>query len=171
MMKSNFRKRRGAISFGKFTDWTAVVTAVCLMICGAVFALTGCDAELSAAEERQAEQNQQDGAYKHQHNLKQRPPAFRVKNQVDPEQGHAQQSADYRAEKTVAAMELGHLQIAAHAEDRADAGEGRRAVKKVIYKCAQSGCNGRFDVAHANFRELPGLTVVTHSGEPLYPTI
>ena len=30
------------------------------MICGAVFALTGCDAELSAAEERQAEQNQQD---------------------------------------------------------------------------------------------------------------
>lgn len=60
MMKSNFRKRRGAISFGKFTDWTAVVTAVCLMICGAVFALTGCDAELSAAEERQAEQNQQD---------------------------------------------------------------------------------------------------------------
>ena len=40
MMKSNFRKRRGAISFGKFTDWTAVVTAVCLMICGAVFALT-----------------------------------------------------------------------------------------------------------------------------------
>lgn len=60
MMKSNFRKRRGAISSGKFTDWTAVVTAVCLMICGAVFALTGCDAELSAAEERQAEQNQQD---------------------------------------------------------------------------------------------------------------
>ena len=59
-MKSNFRKRRGAISSGKFTDWTAVVTAVCLMICGAVFALTGCDAELSAAEERQAEQNQQD---------------------------------------------------------------------------------------------------------------
>ena len=60
MMKSNFRKRRGPISSGKFTDWTAVVTAVCLMICGAVFALTGCDAELSAAEERQAEQNQQD---------------------------------------------------------------------------------------------------------------
>ena len=60
MMKSNFRKRRGAISSGKFTDWTAVVTAVRLMICGAVFALTGCDAELSAAEERQAEQNQQD---------------------------------------------------------------------------------------------------------------
>ena len=59
-MKSNFRKRRGTISSGKFTDWTAVVTAVCLMICGAVFALTGCDAELSAAEERQAEQNQQD---------------------------------------------------------------------------------------------------------------
>jgi len=58
--------------------------------------------------------------------------ALGVENQVDAEHQHADETADDGAEESVAAVELGLFQIAAHAKNGTDAGKGRTAIQEII---------------------------------------
>ena len=60
-----------------------------------------------------------------------------VKKQIEPEERHAQQAADQRAEKPVSAVLVGIVYILTHAEHRADAGKGRVPIDDGIQKSAQ----------------------------------
>ena len=76
--------------------------------------------------------------------------AIRIEDDVQPEEDHAQHAADDGAEKAVAAVQPGVVHVAAHAEDRADAGKGGVAVHQEVQQCAQGCRQGRFDVALAH---------------------
>ena len=103
-----------------------------------------------------AQQNQRHGADEHQGHQQQRVAALRIEEQVNPEEGHAQKPADGGAEEAVSAVELGIFQIAAHAEDGADAGEGGTAVQKIVDQSTERGGQSRLDIAHSDFGKAAG---------------
>ena len=79
--------------------------------------------------------------------------SIRHKHQIEAEQRHADQTADDGAVHAVAAaVFVAVFKVGAHAEDHADAGEGRAAADEVVNDRAQRGRESRFDVAHANRR-------------------
>lgn len=114
-----------------------------------------------------AQQNQHHSAHKYQGHQQERVPALWAEDQVDPEERHAQKPADDRTKEAVAAMELGAFQVAAHAKNGANAGEGGAAVQKIIEQRAQSGGQSRFDVAHADFgKAAKRLAGFVHKNDP-----
>ena len=90
-------------------------------------------ARLHAADpEHLAKQDQQHRAHKRQRHQPKGVSALRTDKEVEPEEQHAKQAADERAEKAVAAVLLRVLHVRAHAEDRADARKGRAAAHSKI---------------------------------------
>ena len=122
----------------------------------------------AAHPEHLAQQDQQHRADEHQRHQQQRMPALRLEDQVDPKQDDAQDAADDRAEEAVAAVLLRILQIRAHAEDHADAGEGRAAADKVVDQRTEGCRQRRLDVAHAHAGDAQRLHSMIHNRIPLF---
>ena len=77
-------------------------------------------------------------------------------HQVQPVEENADEAADHRAEESVAAVELGHGHIAAQAEDRADAGEGRIPAEDQVRERTQRRRHRRLDRPLAHMERAVG---------------
>ena len=140
-------------------------------------------AGLHAADpEHLAKHDQNDRSDERQRNQPQRVFSGRLYEQIQTEKHHAQQTADQRAEQTISAVLAGVLHIRAHAENSADAGKRRTAVKKVIDERAESRRQCGLDVAHPHAGDSDGFqrhvlppesfveTAVKRSREPAGPS-